>query len=112
MEPPKLKKIVRKLEVPHEKARFNEMFIKGSRPYAVYQKHSEKVLVKHHTLVIHAMTAAINKAVQLCLFLRRKYPYLHADIVTDSVPTIVEEEGGGHAVRERSAIHITLTKTQ
>ena len=28
MEPPKLKKIVRKLEVPHEKARFNEMFIK------------------------------------------------------------------------------------
>ena len=72
------KKFLRKLWIPHEKARFNEIFIKGSRPYIVYQKHAEKVLIKHHTLVIHAMTAAINKAVQLYLFLRRKYPYLHA----------------------------------
>ena len=63
-------------------------------------------------IVIHAMTAAINKAVQLTLYLRKQYPYLNADIVTDSVPTIVQEEDGPHSIRERSAIHVTLTKTQ
>jgi len=35
------------------------------------------------------MTAAINKAVQLHSFLREEFPYLKAEIVTDSVPTLI-----------------------
>jgi len=49
-----------------------------------------KVLTKHKVVVIHAMTAAINKAVQLHLWLMQEFPYLKADVVTDSVPTIIE----------------------
>jgi hypothetical protein len=52
-----------------------------------------KVLTKHNVLVLHAMTAAINKAVQLHLWIMEEFPYLKADIATDSVPTIVEVEG-------------------
>jgi len=55
------------------------------------------------------MTAAINKAVQLNIYLRTEFPYLKADIVTDSVPTIIQKDGK-HEMKERSAIHITLSK--
>ena len=72
----------------HEKARFNEIYIKGSRPLQVYKKHATKVITKHTVLVIHAMTAAIDKAVQLHLWLMQEFPYLSADIQTDSVPTL------------------------
>ena len=77
-----------KLPVPHEKARFNEIYLRGNRPIPVYKKHAEKVLTKHNTIILHAMTAAIGKAVQLYMFLMENYPYLKAEIVTDSVPTI------------------------
>jgi hypothetical protein len=99
----------KKFPIPHEKARFNEIYIKGSRPLAVYVKHANKVLTKHSVLIIHAMTAAIEKAVQLHLHLMDAFPYLKAEIKTDSVPSIVESEGNLQ-VKERSAIHITLTK--
>jgi DNA-binding protein len=98
-----------KYPVPHEKARFNEIYVKGGRPLPVYLKHAHKVLTKHTSLVIHAMTAAINKAVQLQSQIRRQFPYLAVEVVTDSVPTLVEVDGKKE-LRERSAIHITLTK--
>lgn len=78
-----------KYPIYHEKARFNEIYLKGSRPLVVYKKHAVKVLTKHNVLVLHAMTAAIDKAVQLHLWLMDEFPYLIADISTDSVPTIV-----------------------
>ncbi len=53
----------------HEKARFNEIYIKGSRPLPVYKRHAIKVLTKHKVIVLHAMTAAIDKAVQLHLWI-------------------------------------------
>ncbi len=34
------------------------------------------------------MTAAINKAIKLALFLMDEYPYLEQKIYTDSVPTL------------------------
>lgn len=34
------------------------------------------------------MTAAINKAVRLALYLMDEYPYLEQKIFTDSVPTL------------------------
>jgi hypothetical protein len=63
--------------------------VKGSRPLAVYKKHAVKVLTKHRSIIIHAMTAAINKAIELHAFLREEFPYLKAEVVTDSVPTLV-----------------------
>ena len=93
----------------HEKARFNEIYIKGSRPLQVYKKHATKVLIKNPVLVIHAMTAAIDKAIQLHLWLMEEFPYLCPDVQTDSVPTIVEVDNEKRIV-ERSAIHITLQK--
>lgn len=93
----------------HEKARMNELYLRGSRPIAVYKRHAHKVLTKHSVVILHAMTAAIEKAVELHLYLMQEYPYLKAEIVTDSVPSIVENEGKAE-LRERSAIHITLTK--
>lgn len=98
-----------KFPIPHEKARFNEIYLRGNRPLAVYKKHAHKVLTKHSVIILHAMTAAIEKTVELHLYLMQEYPYLKAEIVTDSVPSIVEKEGNVE-VKERSAIHITLTK--
>lgn len=34
------------------------------------------------------MTAAINKAVKLALYLMEEYPYLEQQVYTDSVPTL------------------------
>jgi precorrin-6B methylase 2 len=82
-----------KLSVPHEKARFNEIYIRGGRPLEVYIKHARKVLTKHETLVLHAMTAAIEKGVKLHVRLMEEYPYLKANIITDSVPTIANYDG-------------------
>ena len=104
-----LKPLPLKLPVPHEKARMNEIYLRGDRPLAVYKKHVHKVLTKQSVVILHAMTAAIEKAVALHLYLMQEYPYLKAEIVTDSVPSIVQTEGKVE-VKERSAIHITLTK--
>ena len=82
--------MIKKYPTYHEKARFNEIYLKSNRILAVYQKHALKVLTKHDVLVLHAMTAAIDKAVQLHLWLMDQFPYLTAEISTDSVPTIVE----------------------
>lgn len=51
-------------------------------------KHSHKVLLKHNSIIIHGLTAAINKAVKLALYLMDEYPYLEQKIFTDSVPTL------------------------
>ena len=83
--------------------------MKGSRPLAVYKKHALKVLTKGKIIVLHGMTAAINKVVELHLWLMEEFPYLHPEIVTDSVPGMVQEKGENRIV-ERSTIHITLTK--
>lgn len=40
------------------------------------------------------MTAAINKAVKLALYLMEQYPYLQQKIYTDSVPTLNVEVKG------------------
>ena len=64
---------------------------------------------KNPILVIHAMTAAIDKAIQLHLWLMEEFPYLCPDVQTDSVPTIVEVDNEKKII-ERSAIHITLQK--
>jgi hypothetical protein len=53
----------------HDKPAFNELYIRGDRPLKPYLKHANKVLTKNNILVIHAMTAAINKAIKLALFL-------------------------------------------
>jgi hypothetical protein len=98
-----------KLPIPHEKARFNEIYIRGNRPLPVYIKHAHKVLIKHNCIIIHAMTAAIDKAVRLHVHLMEEYPYLNAQIVTTSVPSITNNDGN-FELKERSAIHITLTK--
>lgn len=82
-----------KFPIPHEKARFNEIYLRGTRPLAVYKKHAHKVLTKHSVIILHAMTAAIEKAVDLHMYLMDEYPYLKAEIVTDSVPSIIEQEG-------------------
>lgn len=37
------------------------------------------------------MTAAIDKAIKLYMYLMEGYPYLKADIQTDSVPVILEK---------------------
>ena len=55
------------------------------------------------------MTAAIEKAVRLHLYLMQEYPYLKPQISTDSVPSITSSDGN-YQIKERSAIHITLTK--
>jgi hypothetical protein len=39
------------------------------------------------------MTAAIEKAVRLHLHLMEEYPYLKAQIITDSVPSISSSDG-------------------
>ena len=93
----------------HEKARFNEIYIKGHRPLQVYKKHATKVIIKHPVLVIHAMTAAIDKAIQLHLWIMEEFPYMRPVVHTDSVPTLVEVDGEKR-LQERSAIHITLSK--
>lgn len=72
MDQPKITlKDTKQIKIPaiHQKAAFNEIYIKGSRPLPVYIKHANKVLTKHNVIVIHAMTAAINKAVKLALHL-------------------------------------------
>jgi hypothetical protein len=99
-----------KLPIPHEKARFNEIYIRGNRPLPVYIKHAHKVLIKHNCIIIHAMTAAIDKAVRLHVYLMEEYPYLNAQIFTNSVPSINNCDGN-FELKERSAIHITLTKS-
>jgi hypothetical protein len=55
----------------HNKAAFNEIYVKGNRPIPVYIKHANKVLLKHNTIIIHALTAAINKAVKIALTLMK-----------------------------------------
>ena len=65
------------------------MYLRGDRPLAVYIKHANKVLTKHPTLIIHAMTAAIDKAIKLSMQLMEAYPYLKAEVQTDSVPAIL-----------------------
>lgn len=90
MEKEKSEKVMIKYAPLHEKARFNEIYIKGSRPLVVYKKHALKVLTKYNILVLHAMTAAINKAVELHLWIMEEFPYLQSEITTDSVPTISE----------------------
>lgn len=105
----KQQKEIKKYAPYHDKARFNEIYLKGSRPLQVYKKHALKVLTKHSVLILHGMTAAIDKVVQLHLWLMEEFPYLKAEIQTDSVPTIVDVEGNKQII-ERSAIHITLTK--
>jgi len=81
----------------HKKPAFNEIYVKGNRPLPVYIKHANKVLLKHNTVIIHALTAAINKAVKLAINLMEDYPYLEQQIFTDSVPTLnikeVEDKG-------------------
>jgi hypothetical protein len=77
-----------KIPALHRKPAFNEIYIKGSRPVIVYLKHAHKVLLKSQTLIIHALTAAINKAVKLALNLMEEYPYLEQQVYTDSVPTL------------------------
>lgn len=76
MEKGKEEKVVVKYAPIHDKARFNEIYLKGSRPLQVYKKHALKVLTKHKVLVLHAMTAAIDKAVQLHLWIMEEFPYL------------------------------------
>lgn len=105
----KRQKDIKKYTPYHEKARFNEIYLKGSRPLQVYKRHALKVLTKHSTLILHGMTAAIDKTVQLHLWLMEEFPYLKVDVQTDSVPTIAEVEGNKQII-ERSAIHITFTK--
>ena len=73
----------------HDKARFNEIYIRGDRPLQVYKKHAKKVIIKQPVLVIHAMTAAINKAIELHLWILEEFPYLRPTVHTDSVPTLV-----------------------
>jgi hypothetical protein len=92
LEQAKIDKVL-KLPVPHEKARFNEIYIRGNRPLEVYIRHARKVLMKHGTLDIHSMTAAIEKGVKLHVHLMEEYPYLKAHIITDSVPTITDLGG-------------------
>lgn len=75
----------------------------------VYQKHAAKVITKFPVLVVHAMTAAISKAIELHLWIMEEYPYLKAKVETDSVPTLISQDGK-QELQERSAIHITLTK--
>lgn len=58
-----------KLPALHSKPAFNEIYIRGNRPLPVYLKHATKVLLKHNTIIIHALTAAINKAIKLALHL-------------------------------------------
>lgn len=70
------------------------MYIKGTRPLAVYKKHALKVLTKHNQIVLHGMTAAITKVAELSLYLRKQFPYLRTEICTDSVPTVVQLEDG------------------
>lgn len=62
----------------HEKARFNEIYVKGSRPWNVYRRHVQKVLVKHNTIILHGMTAAIEKVVKLYMWILDEFPYLEA----------------------------------
>ena len=107
----KHEKIERKTPALHFKPAFNEIYIRGDRPYPVYLKHANKVLLKHPVVIIHALTSAINKAVKLALTLMDEYPYLHQEITTDSVPTLNYTESGEQVVSEKSAIHITLSKT-
>ena len=57
------------------------------------------------------MTAAIDKAINLHLWLMEEFPYLLPEIQTDSIPTIAETTEGEVKLIERSAIHITLRKT-
>ena len=102
---------MKKFPAIHQKAAFNEIYLKGGRPLQVYKKHAGKVLTKHPVLVIHALTAAIDKAIELHLWLMEEFPYLSAEVQTDSVPTLVELKGEPRLV-ERSAIHITLRKEQ
>ena len=78
----KHEKIERKTPALHFKPAFNEIYIRGDRPYPVYLKHANKVLLKHPVVIIHALTSAINKAVKLALTLMDEYPYLHQEITT------------------------------
>ena len=66
----------KKIPALHEKSAFNEIFIKGNRPYPVYLKHAYKVLKKYDTIIIHGLTSAINKVIKLSLQLMEEYPYL------------------------------------
>lgn len=97
--------------MPHDKPNFNEIYIKGSRPLAVYKKHANKVLIKHNCIILHAMTAAIDKAVKLYIYLLTEYPYLTSQVVTDSVPT-VQGDSSDVCIKEKSAIHIILSKVK
>lgn len=57
------------------------------------------------------MTAAIDKAIKLSIHLMEAYPYLKSDVQTDSVPAILQKEGNLE-LKQRSALHITLTKAR
>lgn len=87
-------KIERKVPALHLEPALNEIYIKGNRPYPVYVRHADKVLLKHDVVIIHALTAAINKAVKLALYLMDEYPFLQQEIITDSIPTLNYTEQG------------------
>lgn len=99
MEPSKNKKIISKVPSYHQKPSFNEIYIKANRPLPVYFKHAQKVFNKHDLLIIHGLTAAINKVVSLTLQLMHEYPYLQQEVFTDSVPTVGYDENGERIVR-------------
>lgn len=55
------------------------------------------------------MQASIHKALDIALTLQDNNPDMTQEIVSDTIPTLVEEDGK-RKIREVSAIHITLCK--
>jgi len=55
------------------------------------------------------MEASIEKAVEVALSIIDDNPDMERTVVTDTVPTLVEQTGE-RRIREVSAIHITLKK--
>lgn len=55
------------------------------------------------------MEASIEKAVEVALSIIDDNPDMERTVVTDTVPTLVEQ-AGERRIREVSAIHITLKK--
>lgn len=42
----------------------------------MYKRHAQKVLVKNKTIILHGMTAAIEKVVKLYVWIMSEFPYL------------------------------------
>jgi len=90
-----------KVKPIHRKVTETDMYIIHSRPLSVYSKRIRKLILKNHSkFTIHALGAAINKAITLLAEVKKKYPLIEYRI-TSSTETCFFKESEEVSLKER-----------